>query len=308
MRNFFFYYFAVLIFLSSCKKIETQTAQSSNAITASKAQSPSTLKPGPTPDVVQPTYWKFDLQSQGGGVYAGLATDQHGSQHSVTVDGIFYKTLDDFGNPIPVRDGDPIYGTLHVSYSDGGSSVIIQPNGTDLQNHFAVNYGVLGSSFGTVNLYQYNSNYSTAYNNYMTAYTLWRANNFLGPTPTLIQPNILDNFVPSDNGAHIETYTGKLIRSTTASTTFALGSENYPAPVPPAQYVVGYWLSGSTKIYVFVSTSNGSLVVKGSINTVTSTLYTATGSFNPATNSVSNFSMTVGSTPYHKTGSLDSNF
>ena len=82
-----------------------------------------------------------------------------------------------------------------------------------------------------------------------------------------------------------------------------MATENYPVPappVPPAQYYFGYWLSGSTKIFVFVSSSNESQVVKGSIGTVNSTLYTATGSFNVATGVVTNFHMVVNGINYDK--------
>ena len=165
MRVKIFHCFLILAFLNSCKKIETQAPQDSNAIKSSRAELP--IKPGPTPDVTQPLYSKFDLQSQGNGTYAGLATDNSGGQHQVTVDGINYKTTDDYGNLLPVRDGDPIYGTLHVLYSDAGSSVVAQPDGNNLQNHFAVNYGVLGGSYGAVNIQGYFSSYNSAFATYL---------------------------------------------------------------------------------------------------------------------------------------------
>jgi len=310
MRNQIFYYFVVLVVLSSCEKIEIQSVPNVDA-TAKTEQPSSTLKQITTPNVAQPLYSKFDLQSQGNGVYSGLATDQNGSLHSITVDGIFYKTIDDFGNPIPVRDGDPIYGTIHVSYSDGGSSVGVQPNGSILQNHFSVQYGVLSGGNGAPDLAKYNSDYTDSLNNYNHAYSIWYTAYQNGITmiePQWNSPFIIKYLTTSYGGAKSETFTGKLIRSNTGTTTFAVATENYPVPAPlappPQQYNVGYWLSGSTEVFVFVSSSNGSLIVKGSLNTYNSTLYTASGTFDAATGMVTNFHMVANGITYDNAGPI----
>lgn len=197
---------------------------------------------------------------QANGVYAGLIAGPEGSQHQLTVDGIFYKTKDDYGNPITVRNGDPIYGTIHVSYSDGGSSVIMQSDGSRLANHFAFQYGVLSGGNGGVDYNGYSNSYSTSYNNYNTAYATWQQNQ--SGNPPIFNPPFILSYVSTSLGTpRTVTCTGKLIRSNTGNTTFAVATENYPVPappVPPAQYYFGYWLSGSTKIFVFVSSSNES--------------------------------------------------
>lgn len=298
--KYYILYFVLSVFtFTSCKKTDLQPIQ--------KSESKSFLRIKPVANVVQQLYSKVDLQPVGNGVYSGL---YKGFQ--ITVNGISYKIIDDYGNSIPVRDGDKIYASsMNTPYSNSGATVSIGTDGSNLENHFSITYGVLSGGNGGPDDVGYHAAVQTAFSNYSTAYNTWSQTNKTTPPPQMNTPWVKDFLTFTGWSPSFQTTTGKLIRSNTGTSTFALATEDYPElapPSPPAQFLIGYWLSGSTRIYVFVNNTDHTQVVKGSIGTVNSTLYNATGTFNTGSTYLSNFSMSVTSggttTPYTYTGYL----
>lgn len=239
------------------------------------------------------SYFKVDLTNMGGGVYQ--CGDYKGL--SIRVTAIHYKSTDDWGNPLPVRTGDPVYGTVQLV--SGVAISIAQPDASP-QNHFAIQQTTFTTGNGTVDYNMYALEYNKQLDAFNQAFQTWKEEYdksiqfggfYTPPAPQFAGVEYTNYFTGNNN---IMTTTGKLIRSTTGST-FAVASEDYPLPppaIPAGQYYVGFWMSGTTKINVFVSGYNHNVINKSSVNVLTN-LVPASGTYNASNGTVTNFSMTT---------------
>ena len=163
----------------------------------------------------------------GTGVYRGFY-----NEFNVVVSGIV--------NTIPIiRDGDPVYGsitTIGAPYNN--ESVEIPLNAPS--NHFALsrtrnNSGFTTTSINTTGYHAANSAANQAYYNASLIYNnLPPALQANQPRPRL-DPVFISNYLVTSSGSSqiiVEKATGKLIRSTTGTSTYALVAETYAVPPP----------------------------------------------------------------------------
>jgi hypothetical protein len=281
MKKFLNISFIVFILFFSCKKDAVQSK-------INAAPNVSNVGQGPQ---------KYDLISLGGGVYQ--YPDFQGLTIQVT--DIWYKTLDDYGLPLGVTDGAPIYGTIHVI--NGGSISIAQQPNSYPQNSFDIEQGVISGGNGGPDFDAYTSAFNTAISNWsqqtQSWLNVWPTNPFFPPpVPTFNAPNFA-NYVSTGGAwsASWRSVSGKLIRSSTGSG-FALADANYPVatrPLPQIPYatnkasqtltaatsiaggittvtlVDNSTLSGITPTFIFKLTSSNQLHQTGSAYDVSST-------------------------------------
>jgi hypothetical protein len=171
----------------------------------------------------------------------------------------FFVVVSGIVNTIPViRNGDPAYGIIGTyGVPEQNESVDILP--TAPGNHFALSRVDFGS-YSSINY----AGYFEALNNYISG-------------SNSIRPNIATYISNGSQISNRKIFTGKLIRSTTGTSTYALATENYP--VPPA-YVPNPPVSSSDEC------SNAINIEFGSIG-VNSTTINATPSTSPPVPSIS---------------------
>jgi len=232
MKNVIYLFLLISVLNSSCKK--TEMSRDNLDQTAGYKKNDLSKSNGTVLNLTDPNCEKHDLIPLGNGVY------QYPSFNGVTirVSNIWYKTTDDYGQPMPLRDGDPVYGTIEVALSGGSEFVEMQSNEYP-QNHFVIKQGVISGGNGSINYTGYSNDYNTALNSYTNAYSNWlqlyqisQQQNTQPPVPPQFNPPFFSDYITQVITAGWRTITGKIIRSTTGST-FALACENYPVPPPP---------------------------------------------------------------------------
>jgi hypothetical protein len=222
----------VLLIAISCKKNKTDVIVSNETLSSNVSvneqnnnqdRSTASIKVDLVEDVIY-----VNGVAQGTGVYRGYYQD-----FPLVVSGIV--------NTIPViRNGDPVYGiiTTNGNYNSNFSeSVEIIP--TAPSNHFALSRTMING--GLTNYINYNgyntanAAASTAYYNALATYNAYPpALQPYIPYPTWQPVYISDYLVTGGGGGQTTTqrFTGKLIRSTTGTSTYAIASERYAVPEP----------------------------------------------------------------------------
>jgi hypothetical protein len=234
------------------------------------------ISTGTHSNVGENTY-KWELIDMGNGVY------QYPSYNGLTikVTGIFYKTRDDEGNVIPVRDGDPVYGTIQVL--DGDIISIEQPNNVP-QNHFSIVQGIVSWGNGEPDFASYFSAFNGAKSSWTSAIAGWQAGleqawgdhvAYPNPIPSVKFP-LISGYLPANGGAGTRTVTGQLIRSTTG-TGYAIAREDYPTPAPFQPFP--YTLNQLSQTLTCTSTTSGGIKTVTLKDNTTSTKYTPTFTF-----------------------------
>lgn len=204
-----------VLLMASCKKAEQIDNASEDLQHISKPDPGANVAPS----------GKVNLVSLGNGVYSASWNGM-----SLRISGITYEAFDNNNNPIPLQDGALAWGTISV-LAPNNSSVSEQPFNT-IDGHFSIESSITAANGnGTVNSTGFHAAVDQVWTTYQTQHTAWVANGSTGPEPqrgTLPWISSFINHGPSS--AYMQTFTGRLMRSNTGNSGFALGAESYAVP------------------------------------------------------------------------------
>jgi len=227
---------AILFLLTSCVK-EYSNLSASSTGTAPGMPIP---KGGATPQVVQPPGYAELISVNNGEYYQA-----NWKTLSIQVYPYFtYRTLDDFNNPLPPRNGDflwPTQGIMNV-----GPDAMVTYAGTQLPyNQFVITQGIFSAGAGDISgdISNFETASNTAWSTYQTQLQAW-IGTVIGAVatgqynvPTAPVPNMpfISTFFTAQSmkgGAGFVVIPGKFIRIDHGST-FAIADLSYPVPPDP---------------------------------------------------------------------------